>query len=75
MVLDASGTGPPLKNLPRANHAELLAGRNLKWVAPNNWPQQHGAIIARLLDKHLDSLTATKEALEAGELKLMPVGR
>jgi hypothetical protein len=26
-------------------------------------------------EKHLDSLTATKKALEAGELKLMPVGR
>jgi hypothetical protein len=75
MLLDATNTGANLEILPRANHAQVLQARHLQWLAPDDWPKQQSAIIERILDRNLDSLHATKSALESGALKLVRTGR
>jgi hypothetical protein len=75
MLVDATNTGPNLKNLPRANDAQGLQACHLQWFAPDDWPKQQSAIIERILDRNLDSLNATKSALESGALKLVRTGR
>jgi hypothetical protein len=73
--IDSSGTGVPLPQLPRAKHAEVLASRNLKWVAPEAFGNSQGDIIAKLMNYDISHLEDVYQALQNGQLKLVPARR
>jgi hypothetical protein len=53
----------------------VLANRKVKWAAPDTFGVTQRDIIDKLLSHQLDDLRETDDALESGELKLVPLSR
>jgi hypothetical protein len=51
----------------------VLASRNLKWVAPEDFGRAQGEIIAKLPSYEVSHLEVVYRGLQDGELKLMPM--
>jgi hypothetical protein len=75
MLLDATQHGSTLAHVPRSKHEKFLADRKVKWAAPATFGLSQQDIIEKVLSHELDDLPETYDALESGELKLVPLSR